>query len=78
MILIKQLDENTDTTNFVHQRTFIRGVFINFYILEQFLGLVQMQSTAIGKDISKAKVQCTNIMILKVQLFASISTIKTN
>ena len=51
-------------------RTFIRNVFTNIGILEQVLSL--------GKDISKAKVQCTNIMILKVQLFASISTIKTN
>ena len=72
------LDESTDTTNIAHQRTFIWNVFTNFDILEQFLGLVPMQSTSIGYKISKAKVQCTYIKFLKVKFFASISCIKTN
>ena len=59
-------------------RTFIRNVFSIFDILEKILGLDPMQSTAIGEDISKAKVQCTNIKFLKVQFFASISSIKMN
>ena len=43
------LDESNDTTNIAHLRTFIWNVFTNFYILEQFLGLIPMQSTAKGK-----------------------------
>ena len=61
MTLNNPLDEGTDTTNVAHLRTFIRNVFTNFDILEQFLELVKMQSTAIGKDILKANMQCPNI-----------------
>ena len=70
-------DESTDTLNIAHLRTFIRFVFTNIDILEQFLGLVPMQSTETGKDKSKEKVQCTIIKFLKVQYFASITSIKT-
>ena len=59
-----------------YERTFIWNVFTNFDIFEQFLGLVPMQSTAVGEDISKANVQCTSIKFLKLQFFASISSIK--
>ena len=55
----------TDTTDIAHFRIFITGGFTNFDILEEFLGLVPIQSTTIGKEILKAKVQCTNIKYLK-------------
>ena len=47
-------------------------ILLPLKFLKQFLGLVTMQSTAIGKEISKAKVQCTKIKVLKVHFFASI------
>ena len=37
-----------------------------------------MLSTLKGKNISKAKVQCANTKFLKIELFASISSIKKN
>ena len=58
--------------------TFISNVFINFDILEQFLGLVPIRCTAIDKYSTKAKVQFTKIKFLKLQLFASIFRIKIN
>ena len=63
-------------TGVAHFKIFNSGGFTNFDILEEFLGLVPIQSTTIGKDILKAKVQCTNIKYLKVQIFASILSIK--
>ena len=57
---------NTGTKNIAHLRIFIRGVFTNLNIFEQFLGLVSMQIKGLGKEISKEKVQCTNIKFLKV------------
>ena len=50
----------------------------NFDILEKFLGLVPMQSTTIGMYILKAKVLCTNIKFLKVQIFSFIFSITLN
>ena len=50
--------ESTDTTYTAHLKMFVRGIFTNYDTKEQFLGLVPMQSTAIGKAISNAKVQC--------------------
>ena len=78
MILIKPFRWEHRYKNIAHQRTFFWNVFTNFDILEQFVGLVPMQTTAIDKDISKAKMQCTMIKVLKVQLFSSISSIKKN
>ena len=66
----------TDTIDIAHFRIFITGGFTNFDILEEFLGLVPIQSITKGNKILKSKVQYTNIMFLKVQLFASIFSIK--
>ena len=45
----------TDTTYIAHFRIFITGGITNFDILEEFLGLVTIQRTTIGKYILKAK-----------------------
>ena len=42
-------------------RIFVRDIFINFDILKQFIVLGSMQNTIIGIEISKEKVQCTNV-----------------
>ena len=63
------LTKGTNTTNIAHLRIFVRGVFTNFETLEEFVGLVSMQSTTIDKDILKAKVQCPNKKFLKVQFW---------
>ena len=64
---------------FAHLKTFIRGVFTNFDILVEFIGLVSIQSTTIGKEILKEKMQCPNIMFFIapfIQFLASITSIK--
>ena len=43
---------------------FIRGVFQKFYIFENFLSLVPMQSTTTGKDILETIVEIHNSLWL--------------
>ena len=50
MAFIKPLRWEHWYNKYCSSGNFIRGVFTNFEILEQFIGLVSMQSTSISKD----------------------------
>ena len=65
------LDESTDTAQL---GILIRGVFTNFDIFENYLGLVSMQITTTGEDILKELLQCTYSVGVDLKKIVSVTT----